>query len=212
MAAEATAAAPKPAPTAPATPGVSPMTRREFLYYIWAGSLLLAAGQTATALLWFAYPRFRTGTFGGIFEIDISQLPAADSAPSSFADGRFWLVNIGSQLGNDPRATNLRQVPQGVQALYMVCVHLGCLYSWEAAQNRFNCPCHGSMYTPAGGRILGPAARNLDAFEIEVLDAKGTVIGRTTTSDGALQAMPVDVTDAARLRINTGRRIQGRSA
>jgi cytochrome b6-f complex iron-sulfur subunit len=188
------------------------MTRREFLYYVWAASILLAGGQSAVALLWFAYPRFRAGTFGGVFEIDISQVPAPDAGPLSFADGRFWLVNIGSQLGNDDRATNLRQVSPGIKALYMVCVHLGCLYSWEAAQNRFNCPCHGSMYTPAGGRILGPAARNLDAFEVEVVDADGNVVATTTTSDGALEANPVSVSNAARLRVNTGRRIQGRTA
>lgn len=212
MAAEATTAPNKPTPPVAAATTVSPMTRREFLYYVWAASVLLAGGQAATALLWFAYPRFRAGTFGGVFEIDISQIPVADAPPMSFADGRFWLVNIGTQLSNDDRATNLRQVKSGVQALYMVCVHLGCLYSWEAAQNRFNCPCHGSMYTPAGGRILGPATRNLDAFSIEVLDASGNVVATTTTSDGALQALPVDVTNAARLRVNTGARIQGRSA
>lgn len=215
MAAEAPAApAPKKAPAAPAPttpPGPAPMTRREFLYYIWGASLLLFGGQAATSLLWFAYPRFRAGTFGGKFDVDASQIPAPDSGPKAFAGGRFWLVNIGEENKNDPRNNGV-QTMTGVKALYMVCVHLGCLYGWEPATNKFNCPCHGSQYTPSGHRIAGPATRNLDCFEIEALDADGVVIATTTKLNNGAEASAIDVTNAAVLKVNTGARIQGQAA
>lgn len=216
MAADAPAApapqkAPQKAPAAPAPTGPAPMTRREFLYYIWGASLLLFSGQAAASLLWFAYPRFRAGTFGGIFEVDASQIPAPDSGPKAFAGGRFWLVNIGEENKNDPRNAGV-QTTTGVKALYMVCVHLGCLYGWEPATNKFNCPCHGSQYTPSGHRIAGPATRNLDCFEIEAVDGGGATLSKTTKLNNGLEASAIDVTNAAVLKVNTGSRIQGQAA
>lgn len=216
MAADAPAApapqkAPQKAPAAPAPTGPAPMTRREFLYYIWGASLLLFSGQAAASLLWFAYPRFRAGTFGGIFEVDASQIPAPDSGPKAFAGGRFWLVNVGDENKSDPRNAGV-QTTTGVKALYMVCVHLGCLYGWEPATNKFNCPCHGSQYTPSGHRIAGPATRNLDCFTVQAVDANGGVLSETATLDGSLEASAIDVTNASKLLINTGSRIMGKPA
>ncbi len=55
------------------------MTRREFLYYIWAASLALFMAEAGGAILWFALPRFRAGEFGGLFEIDIGKVPQPDN-------------------------------------------------------------------------------------------------------------------------------------
>ncbi|MCA9886693.1 MAG: hypothetical protein KC708_27170, partial [Anaerolineae bacterium] len=41
-------------------------TRREFMYYIWGASIALLLGQAGAGLLWFVFPRFREGEFGGI--------------------------------------------------------------------------------------------------------------------------------------------------
>jgi cytochrome b6-f complex iron-sulfur subunit len=195
------AAAASPAKTAPTA--VS-MTRREFLYYIWAASMALFTAELGGAILWFAVPRFAAGEFGGVFELDASEVPPADSGPVSFDAGRFWLVNIGEGNINDPRLpADYPQTP-GVKALYKVCVHLGCLYKWVPTNDRFECPCHGSKYLPTGVRVDGPASRNLDVFIIQAVDANGNVLSETS-EEGA----SVDVSGAARLRINTGRRLTG---
>ena len=195
------AAAASPATTAPNT--VS-MTRREFLYYIWAASMALFTAELGGAILWFAVPRFAAGEFGGVFELDVNEVPPADSDPASFDAGRFWLVNIGEGNIADPRLpADYPQTP-GVKALYKICVHLGCLYKWVPTNDRFECPCHGSKYLPTGVRVDGPARRNLDVFIIQAVDANGNVLSETSEEGGA-----VDVTGAARLRINTGRRLTG---
>ena len=202
----AVAPAPPPAPT-------TPMTRREFLYYIWIASMALITAETTGAIIWFAIPRFRTGEFGGVFHLDLSAIPGEDSGPKEFADGRFWLVRLGQQSVADPRQPEDYPARPGVTALYKVCVHLGCLYKWVPTNDRFECPCHGSKYLANGVRIDGPARRNLDALVIEILDKDGTVLGTTKTgnadSDDTVGA-PLELpATAASIRVDTGRRVQG---
>jgi len=198
----------------PATPAVPAMTRREFLYYIWAASMALVMAETGGALLWFSIPRFPPGTFGGVFELDISELPPADSQPKPYDAGRFWLVNLGEGNANDERLHKVagqpyeKQTP-GVKALYKVCVHLGCIYKWVPTNNRFECPCHGSKYLPSGVRVGGPARRNLDVFYIEAVDNDGKVLSKTEARFNGQDGTAIDVTGAVKLRINTGKRFTG---
>lgn len=174
-----------------------PMNRREFMFYIWGASMVLALAGGAGAILWFAYPRFREGEFGGVFTVPVSNLPAAGSAPQENAQGRFWLVNLDS----------------GVLALYKVCTHLGCLYKWTPAADRFECPCHGSKFEKDGDWIEGPAPRDLDRFVVQVVDGSGNVVSETVVGDpnvdpqaGAPVPLPAETVE---LRIDTGARIVG---
>jgi cytochrome b6-f complex iron-sulfur subunit len=179
---------------APASP---PVTRREFLMYTWIASLALATAGTTGAILWFAYPIFREGEFGGDFRIDVSALPPVGSDPDGRADGRFWLVNT----------------EDGVLALYMVCVHLGCLYKWVPSNDRFECPCHGSKYQKDGQYIEGPAPRSLDRFVIRAYDADGneleaTAEGDMNTDSKAGKPLPIPA-NATEITVATGEKITG---
>ncbi|HSR47301.1 MAG TPA: Rieske 2Fe-2S domain-containing protein [Anaerolineales bacterium] len=198
---------------APAPAGVEaplPLSRREFLYYLWGVSMAVALAGGTGAAIWFALPRFKEGEFGGVVTIDVGALPPVDSPPASFADGRFWLVNIGPQTATDPRQPTDYAVQPGIKALYMVCVHLGCLYKWVETQDRFECPCHGSKYLKSDARIDGPARRNLDVFMIEAVDAGGNVIARTEPVLGNTQGSSVPITpEVVVLRVDTGRKIVG---
>lgn len=46
-----------------------------------------------------------------------------------------------------------------------VCVHLGCIVSWNSKEKSWDCPCHGSRYDAYGKVFQGPANRNLDPIE-----------------------------------------------
>lgn len=196
---------------APAGAEVSlPLSRREFLYYLWGVSMAVALAGGAGAMIWYALPRFKEGEFGGVVTVDVGALPPPDSSPVSYADGRFWLVNLGDQTVADPRQPSDYPVQPGVKALYMVCVHLGCLYKWVETQDRFECPCHGSKYLKSDARIDGPARRNLDTFVIEAVDASGNVVARTEPEMGSNEGSSVLITpEVVALRVDTGRKIVG---
>lgn len=195
---------------------VVPLSRREFLYYLWGASMAVFTAGATGVTIWFALPRFREGEFGGVFNVPVEDIPPPDSPPKNFSDGRFWVVNLGSNSLNDTRQPGGYPLQPGVRALYKVCVHLGCLYKWVDTNDRFECPCHGSKYLKTGARIDGPARRNLDQFIVEVVDANGEVLTRTEP------AYPIDALEpdeegtslripegAVALRVDTGRRVQG---
>lgn len=47
------------------------------------------------------------------------------------------------------------------------CPHLGCGYRWSAADQRFKCPCHGSVFDINGNVLGGPSPRSLDTLEVK---------------------------------------------
>lgn len=168
---------------------VAAPSRREFLYYIWGASMALMTGQFAAATLWFAFPRFREGEFGGVFPFNPVDLPTIGDAPLFVASGRFHLSNT----------------EDGLMALYGVCTHLGCLPKWAPTNSRFECPCHGSKYNANGTWIEGPAPRGLDHFPLEVIYSDGEVV----QSDGLKPIVLATDKQLVDVRINTGRKIQG---
>ena len=189
-----------------------PLTRREFLYYLWGASIALFMAEMGGALVWFAFPRFKEGEFGGIINVPIADIPPPAAGPKDFPAARIWLVNIGEGRLSDGRQPDEYAIKPGVKALYKICVHLGCLYKWVPTNDRFECPCHGSKYLTTGARIDGPATRNLDAFPFEFVDAQGNVLAKS----GLMGSGKVEEGDAVEipegavaLRIDTGQRIQG---
>lgn len=160
--------------------------------YAWGAALGLLTLQVGYATYDFMYPRFRAGEFGGAFPLPLGELPPADAGPNGNTTGKFWLVDTA----------------EGPKALYMVCTHLGCLYKWEPSNFRFECPCHGSMFSHDGHYILGPAPRSLDQFVIDIVQ-NGEVIASTEDSGDAIVPPQIPGPDA-QIVVQTGQRIMGK--
>ena len=70
------------------------------------------------ALVWFAFPRFKEGEFGGIINVPIADIPPPDAGPKDFPAARIWLVNIGEGRLSDGRQPDEYAIKPGVKALY----------------------------------------------------------------------------------------------
>lgn len=192
--------------------GSSGITRREFLYYIWGASIALFTAQSAGFLVWFLIPRFREGEFGGRFVIPFAERPNVNSEPADYPEGRFWLVNLDTDQENARMysAEDESRPIKGIAAIYKVCTHLGCIYSWTPANERFECPCHGSKYRLDGRRIESPAPRDLDRFKIEALDESRGFLAESAVDENTGEYLPLIPPDnTVFLSIDTGARNLG---
>ncbi len=187
------------------------INRREFLYYVMGASIALFSAELTGLLIWFLIPRFREGEFGGRFFSELSILPEINQPPINNDDGRFWLVNLDIEQPNQfLAAADESDVDiKGVAAVYKVCTHLGCIYDWNEASSRFECPCHGSKYRLDGRRIESPAPRTLDRFQVIALDANGNELAKSEeTADGQWSPLVLPA-GTARIAVDTGAKKEG---
>lgn len=64
-----------------------------------------------------------------------------------------------------------------------VCTHLGCVVPWNAAENKFMCPCHGSQYNEQGRVVRGPAPLSLALVEVETKTDNAVSVKKWKTTD-----------------------------
>lgn len=54
----------------------------------------------------------------------------------------------------------------GLHCLSPVCPHMKCDVAWNGAEKTWDCPCHGSRFTPDGDLLNGPASTPLEKIEL----------------------------------------------
>jgi cytochrome b6-f complex iron-sulfur subunit len=84
-------------------------------------------------------------------------------------------------MGVDTRLKKDRQIwvvrnERGLYVLVSICRHLGCTPNWFDDQQRFRCPCHGSIYDIYGNVKGGPAPRTLWRTAISIDPVDGQIV------------------------------------
>ena len=64
----------------------------------------------------------------------------------------------------------VRQGNDGVEAMWASCTHLGCEVSYDIEQDKWLCPCHGSLYNREGKPVQGPAVSPLVRADVKEKD------------------------------------------
>ncbi len=141
------------------------VSRREFARYLVLGAGAMAAGNVVLAA-WTQLHTINTGTPRRIVALD------------AVAVGDTFLFSYPT---DDDPAVLVRLADRDVVAFSQKCTHLGCVVFFQAAEDRWHCPCHEGNFAARTGEVLsGPPVRPLGRIGVEVRDdgqiwALGTV-------------------------------------
>ncbi|GLT48116.1 hypothetical protein SLA2020_217570 [Shorea laevis] len=155
----------------PADDRVPDMGKRQLMNLILLGAVSLPTGFMLVPYASFFVPPGAGGAGGGTI---------AKDALGNDVIVSEWLKNHGpgdrtltQGLKGDP--TYLVVEKDRTLATYGingVCTHLGCVVPWNAAENKFICPCHGSQYNEQGRVVRGPAPLSLALAHADIDDGK----------------------------------------
>jgi glycine/D-amino acid oxidase-like deaminating enzyme/nitrite reductase/ring-hydroxylating ferredoxin subunit len=67
----------------------------------------------------------------------------------------------GIFAGDEGKVAICRDRAGALHSVSAVCTHLGCDVAWNHAEQTWDCPCHGSRFSPDGRVINGPAVSDL---------------------------------------------------
>ena len=113
------------------------------------------------SLLYGVYRFMAPGAGGGEpVEITLSELPEGGAA--------FF------QYGGAPGIL-LRGEDGAFKAFSLVCTHLACIVTWNAAKNEFYCPCHDGFFDAEGKVLSGPPPSPLERWKVEVKGDKAVI-------------------------------------
>jgi cytochrome b6-f complex iron-sulfur subunit len=152
-------------------PDVPDMGRRQFMNLLTFGAVTgTALGALYPVIKYFIPPS--SGAAGG-------GVTAKDALGNDISVAAFLAAHpvgdraLAQGLKGDP--TYIVVESEGTLANYginAVCTHLGCVVPWNAAENKFMCPCHGSQYNNEGKVVRGPAPLSLALVHANVADDK----------------------------------------
>ncbi|WP_162263139.1 (2Fe-2S)-binding protein [Legionella rubrilucens] len=90
----------------------------------------------------------------GRYLSDLPHIAAKDCAEVGQGEGKIVEFN------REKWAVSRDEQDQ-VHVVSAVCTHMKCLVHWNDAEKTWDCPCHGSRFSPQGDVLEGPATRNL---------------------------------------------------
>ena len=129
------------------------MDRRDFFKVSWGAvgvtALISAVGVSLGAVIRFLVP--------SVFYEPPQSFKIGNPADFPFGPPTFLV---------EEKIFVFRDRDKGFSVASAVCTHLGCTVAYFQDDERFHCPCHGSVFNADGGVLHGPAPRPLEWFEV----------------------------------------------
>ncbi|HEY9696612.1 MAG TPA: cytochrome b6-f complex iron-sulfur subunit [Trichocoleus sp.] len=164
------------------TPDVPDMGRRQFMNLLTFGTVTGTALGALYPVIKYFIPASTGGGGGGVTAKDaLGNDVVASEFLASHKPGERALAQ---GLKGDPTYIVVENedaiANYGISA---VCTHLGCVVPWNASENKFICPCHGSQYNNEGKVVRGPAPLSLALAHANVNDSDRVVLSPWTETD-----------------------------
>jgi len=58
-----------------------------------------------------------------------------------------------------------------IHTVNATCTHMGCTVAWNLTERSWDCPCHGARFSPDGKVLNGPADKDLEYANLELISA-----------------------------------------
>jgi cytochrome b6-f complex iron-sulfur subunit len=162
------------------TPDVPGMGRRQFMNLLTFGSITgVALGALYPVVKYFIPPSVGGGGSG----VTAKDALGNDVIVSDFLASQKTGDRVLAQgLKGDPTYLVVENDSSlASYGLNAICTHLGCVVPWNANENKFICPCHGSQYNSEGKVVRGPAPLSLALVHADVIEDKVLVTEWTET-------------------------------
>ena len=161
---------------------VPDMGRRQFMNLLTFGSITGVALGALYPVVKYFIPPSSGGAGGGITAKDAlgNDIIVSEYLTEHKAGDR----SLAQGLKGDPTYVVIVEddtiEKYGINA---VCTHLGCVVPWNASENKFMCPCHGSQYDATGKKVRGPAPLSLALAHADVTEDDKLVFSTWTETD-----------------------------
>ncbi|HIK13600.1 MAG TPA: cytochrome b6-f complex iron-sulfur subunit [Oscillatoriaceae cyanobacterium M33_DOE_052] len=153
------------------SPDVPSMGRRQFMNLLTFGSATGVALGALYPVVKYFIPPSSGGAGGGLTAKDAlgNDIKASEFLASHNPGDR----TLAQGFKGDPTYVIVTEDKAIADfGLNAVCTHLGCVVPWNAGENKFICPCHGSQYNAEGKVVRGPAPLSLALVHVNVADDK----------------------------------------
>ncbi|MGF1535947.1 MAG: cytochrome b6-f complex iron-sulfur subunit [Elainellaceae cyanobacterium] len=164
------------------TPDVPDMGRRQFMNLLTFGTITGTVLGALYPVAKYFIPPSSGAAGGGVLAKDAlgNDITASEFLASHAAGDRV----LAQGLKGDPTyivVENSEAIAD--YGLNAVCTHLGCVVPWNAAENKYICPCHGSQYNSEGKVVRGPAPLSLALAHANVTEGGKIALSPWTETD-----------------------------
>jgi len=162
---------------------VPDMGKRRLMNLAMAGAIALPGASMAGCFAGFFVPN--TGGGGGGGQTAKDALGNDVTLAGWLSEHKGGDHSLTQGLKGDPTYIIVKEDGAGVEnfGVNSICTHLGCVVPWNAAENKFKCPCHGSQYNFQGKVVRGPAPLSLALAHLDIDEKDNIVYSPWTETD-----------------------------